>query len=172
MTEPEADRATRRGAPVVIRTAGRDDAAALVTLRVAMFEAMGSNGIHLAEPGWQLAAHDWFVDAVAAAGVRIVVADLAGTVVSCAVGEVTALIPGPSAPHGSVGLVSNVVTLTSHRGYGYAAACTDALLRWFEEETEVSRVDLFATDGGARIYGARGFVRSTFPAMRLLVTRN
>lgn len=160
-----------RAPAVVIRPAVPGDAAALVDLRVLMFEAMGTDPAELAAPAWRLAAHGWFVDRVGAAGVHVVVAEVGGEVVSCAVGEVTALIPGPSAPHGSVGLVSNVATLPARRGQGLAAACTDALLRWFEESTDVSRVDLFATPGGERIYRERGFVRREFPAMSAPVPR-
>ncbi|MGL5928851.1 MAG: GNAT family N-acetyltransferase [Dermatophilaceae bacterium] len=155
------------GAAVVIRPAVPGDAAALVALRVVMFEAMDTAPDMLADPAWRLAAYGWFVDRVQAAGVHVVVAEVSGEVVSCAVGEVTSLIPGPSAPDGSVGLVSNVATLAGHRGRGLAAACTDALLRWFEESTDVSRIDLFATEEGARIYRTRGFVRSAYPAMRM-----
>ncbi|MGL4175201.1 MAG: GNAT family N-acetyltransferase [Dermatophilaceae bacterium] len=159
------------GATVVIRTAGPDDATALVALRVVMFEAMGTAPEVLADPAWRLAAHAWFVDRVQAAGVHVVVTKVGGEVISCAVGEVTSLIPGPSAPHGSAGLVSNVATLAGHRGRGHATACTDALLRWFEESTDVSRIDLFATAEGARLYEARRFVRSEYPAMRLRLGR-
>ncbi|MGL5851172.1 MAG: GNAT family N-acetyltransferase [Phycicoccus sp.] len=168
---PRGDGPGHSGTAVVIRAAVPDDAAALVALRVVMFEAMGTAAAALADPGWRLGAHGWFVDRVPAAGVHVVVAEVGGEVVSCAVGEVTALIPGPSAPHGSVGLVSNVATLAEHRGQGHAARCTDELLRWFEEETDVSRVDLFATEDGAQIYARRGFVTSTFPAMRRPVAK-
>ena len=52
---------------------------------------------------------------------------------------------------------------------GLAAACTDDLLRWFERDTDVTRVDLFATRAGAPIYAARGFTVRGFPAMCLPV---
>ena len=102
---------------------------------------------------------------------RIVVAEVEGRVVSCAVGEVTALIPGPNTVTGSVGLISNVATVADHRGRGLAAACTDDLLRWFVEQTDVRRVDLFATEAGARIYTRRGFTVRGFEAMCLPVPR-
>ncbi|MGL5908779.1 MAG: hypothetical protein ACRCZP_02180, partial [Phycicoccus sp.] len=92
------------GAAVVIRAAVAGDAAALVALRVVMFAAMGTDAAALADSRWRDAARDWFADRVGTAGVHAIVAEVGGEVVSCAVGEVTALIPGPSAPHGSVGL--------------------------------------------------------------------
>ncbi len=149
-----------------IRRATRADADALVALRALMFEAMGTDPAALEAPTWRLAARDWFLDAVDAAAVWVVVAEVDGEVVAGAVGEVTALIPGPGCPNGSVGLVSNVATLPEHRGQGLAAACTDDLLAWFRERTDVTRVDLFATPAGARIYTPRGFVANGFPAMR------
>ncbi len=155
----------------LVRTATRGDAEALVGLRALMFEAMDTPPDTLAHPGWRLAARDWFVDAVDRAGVRLVVAEVDGLVVAGAMGEVTALVPGPSTPNGSVGLVSNVATLEAYRGRGLAAACTDDLLEWFEERTDVTRIDLFATPAGARVYAPRGFVASTFPAMRRRLPR-
>ena len=156
----------------VLREAGRADAAALVELRVLMFAAMGTDPAALADPAWRLAAHGWFADRVGSPDVHAVVAEVDGTVVSCAVGEVTGLIPGPSTPNGSVGLVSNVATLEPYRGLGLASACTDRLLAWFSERTDVTRVDLFATVAGARLYAGRGFAASPFPAMRRLLPRS
>ncbi len=158
-------------APVVIRVATAADAAALVTLRAVMFEAMGTASAAIADPGWRSAAHEWFAVRAAAPGARIVVADSDGRVVSGAVGEVTALIPGPHTVNGSVGLISNVATLQAWRGRGLAAACTDDLLRWFVDETDVRRVDLFATGAGARIYAKRGFTVRGFEAMVLPLPR-
>ncbi|MFL6078755.1 MAG: GNAT family N-acetyltransferase [Ornithinibacter sp.] len=151
--------------------ATRADAAVMVTLRAVMFEAMGTASEAIADPGWRRAAHEWFADRATAPGVRVVVAEADGRVVSGAVGEVTALIPGPTAVNGSVGLISNVATLHAWRGRGLAAACTDDLLRWFAHDTDVTRVDLFATTGGSRIYSARGFTVRDFPAMCLPVPR-
>ncbi len=148
-----------------------EDVDALVALRALMFEAMGTEAETLADPGWRAAAYAWFAARLNDPRVRLVVAEHDGAVACAAVGEVTTLIPGPSCPNGSVGLVSNVATVPASRGRGLAAACTDALLAWFGDETDVTRVDLFATDDGARIYRERGFRVSRFPAMRLAVPR-
>lgn len=155
----------------VVRVASPADAPAMVALRAVMFEAMGTASAAIAEPEWRRAAHEWFAAAAVAPGVRIVVAEAEGQVVSGAVGEVTTLIPGPNAVNGVVGLISNVATLRAWRGRGLAAACTDDLLHWFEADTDVTRVDLFATSGGSRIYTARGFEAREFPAMCLRVRR-
>ncbi|WP_377641174.1 GNAT family N-acetyltransferase [Oryzobacter terrae] len=155
-----------------VREATADDAAALVVLRVVMFEAMGVPPERLADDVWRHAAHDWFVRSTGRDGVRTTVAEVGGEVVAAAVGEVTALIPGPGAPNGAVGLISNVATLPAHRGRGLAAAVTDDLMAWFLEHTDVTRVDLFATPRGARIYEPRGFVARSFPAMSRPVPRD
>lgn len=154
-----------------VRRAGAADLDALVALRHLMFEAMGTDASTLADPRWREAAYTWFHERLADPAVLLVVADLDGEPVSSAVGEVTTLIPGPSCPNGLVGLLSNVATLPHARGRGLAAACTDAVLGWFADRTEVTRVDLFATEEGARIYRSRGFDTSPFPAMRRTVTR-
>ncbi|MGG5260866.1 GNAT family N-acetyltransferase [Phycicoccus avicenniae] len=155
----------------LVREATRADADALVTLRALMFEAMGTDPAALEHPVWRVRARDWFLEAVGAAAVRVVVAEVDAVVASSAVGEVTALAPGPSTPNGSVGLLSNVATLPQHRGLGLAAACTDDVLAWFREHTDVTRVDLFATEAGARVYAPRGFVTVSQPAMRRRVER-
>jgi GNAT superfamily N-acetyltransferase len=165
MGEPPASAA-------VVREATPDDAAALVVLRDVMFDAMGVPPERLTDDAWRRAAREWFVQRIGTAGVRVVVAEVDGDVVAAAVGEVTALIPGPGSPNGSVGLVSNVATLPGHRGRGLAAAVTDDLMSWFVGHTDVTRVDLFATPGGARIYEPRGFVQRSFPAMSFSVPRD
>lgn len=159
------------GGPPVVRRATVDDAAAVVDLRAVMFEAMGTPADDLAHPAWREAAARWIVERVEDPSVRIVVAEDAGVVAAAAIGEVTALIPGPSTPDGAVGLVSNVATLPGHRGMGLATACTDAVLDWLLTRTAVTRIDLFATPEGKRIYAPRGFTASRFPAMRRRVQR-
>jgi GNAT superfamily N-acetyltransferase len=156
----------------VVREATRADVDALLELRVLMFEAMGTDPEPLAATAWRAAARDWFLDRVGTSGVRLVVAEVDGAVASCAVGEVTPHIPGPGTPNGSVGLISNVATFAPFRGRGLAAACTDDLLAWFAERTDVTRVDLFATEAGARVYAPRGFTTSRFPSMRRAVPRS
>lgn len=158
-------------ADAVLRVATPADAQALVALRSVMFEGMGTASAVNADPRWRRAAHDWFAGRAGADEVRIVVAQAGGQVVCGAVGEVTVRIPGPSTVNGSVGLISNVATLPAWRGRGLAAACTDDLMRWFEHDTDVTRVDLFATESGSRIYASRGFTVREFPAMSLPLPR-
>jgi GNAT superfamily N-acetyltransferase len=136
-----------------------------------MFVAMGTRGEELDDPVWAAAALRWYAAHLDDPLVLIALAEVGGEVVASAVGEVTALIPGPSCPNGSCGLITTVSTLPEHRGRGHAAALTDAVVAWFEDETEVTRIDLFATPEGARIYTRRGFREGDFPAMRRRVRR-
>jgi GNAT superfamily N-acetyltransferase len=137
-----------------------------------MFVAMGTPSEELEAPAWADAALRWFAAHLDDPMVAIVLAEVGGEVVASAVGEVTALIPGPSCPNGSCGLVTTVSTLPEHRGRGHAAVVTDAVVAWFEDETDVTRIDLFATPEGARIYRRRGFREGDFPAMRRRVRRD
>jgi GNAT superfamily N-acetyltransferase len=156
----------------MIRRARPSDVDTLVALRSLMFREMGTAEEDLASSTWTRAAGAWFSRAVSSRDVVVVVGTVDGAPVSCAVGEATALIPGPGAPTGAVGLISNVATFPEHRGRGLATACTDAVIRWFLEDSAVERIDLFATDGGRRIYERRGFVASPFPAMRRRIERD
>lgn len=156
----------------VVRRARRGDAPALVALRALMFEAMGTPSVALDDPRWRVGAERWFTDRVDDPRVCLAVAEVGGEVVASAVGEVTALIPGPSCPDGAVGLVSSVATLPTHRGRGHASACARLVLDWFVDDTDVSRIDLFATPAGARLYEPEGFVTSAYPAMRRAVARD
>ena len=165
----EPGRGTASG--VVVREATAQDAPALVELRALMFAAMGTPSELLEHDAWRDAALAWFSRRIGTAGVRVVVAEVDGTVASGIVGEVTSLIPGPGTPNGSVGLISNVATFPRYRGRGLAGLVTDDLLRWFSSSTDVTRVDLFATPGGTRIYEPRGFRNRAFPGMCLSVPR-
>lgn len=116
---PEPGRDTASG--VVVREATAQDAAALVDLRALMFEAMGTPSELLEHDAWRDAALAWFSRRIGTAeDVRVVVAEVDGTVAAGIVGEVTSLIPGPGTPNGSVGLISNVATFPTYRGRGLA----------------------------------------------------
>ena len=154
-----------------IRVARPEDATAFLALRALMFEAMGTPAASVADPRWRAEGHRWFRESVDRPSVRIVVAEVDARVVSCAAGEVGTLAPGPSVPNGSVGLLFNVATLPAYRGRGLARECTDAVLDWFRDDTDVTRVDLFATPEGSGIYRARGFLEVPQPAMRWRLDR-
>ncbi|WP_328718808.1 GNAT family N-acetyltransferase [Streptomyces sp. NBC_00247] len=125
------------GLRVVALVATADDVPALVRLR----------GLMLADMG-------------VAVGPR-------GARVSGAAGACDHRAPGPSSLSGLRGHVFNVSTEPVARRKGYARACTEELLRWFAEETEVTMVDLNATADGAGLYESLGFEVPRSPTMRI-----
>ena len=151
------------------RRATSGDAPALVELRALMFEAMGTPGVD--DPHWRHAALRWFEEHLAERHTCVVIAEDAGVVVACAMGQVRDVPPSPSNPTGQGGLLSNVVTLPEARRRGHARACLVALLEWFRQETEVGRLELFATGAGSGLYEELGFHRHDWPAMRMPLSR-
>lgn len=151
------------------RRATVEDVPDLVELRAHMFEAMGTPGVE--GPQWRQAARLWFEEHVSERHTCLVVAENAGRVVACAMGQVRDGAPSPSNPAGLGGLVSNVVTLPDFRRRGHARACLESVLRWFREETGVGRLELFATREGSSLYEELGFRRHEWPAMRMPLTR-
>ncbi|NNM47467.1 GNAT family N-acetyltransferase [Knoellia koreensis] len=149
-----------------LRPATLADADALVRMRAVMFAVMGASPEQIDAAPWREAAAAWFRTHLPSPDFRAVVAEVDGQVVASACGQRTPLTPSPFIVSGSVGLLFNVATDRAHRGRGLASACTDAVLHWFDTETDVQRVDLFATDLGRPIYEARGFVDCAEPAMR------
>ncbi|WP_353953060.1 GNAT family N-acetyltransferase [Knoellia sp. S7-12] len=138
----------------------------LVQLRVLMFEAMGKATADLAAPEWLAATRDWFDSVLTRDDARILVAQVGGRVVSCGVAEVKRIGPSPGCPNGLTGVINNIATVTEVRGQGWGRRITEALVDWFDAETDVRRIDLFATADGARIYRDLGFSEVTFPAMQ------
>ncbi len=151
---------TFRTAPAV-RRAGVEDAAALTRLRSRMLAAMGVDGLD--EPQWQVTCTRWFRERLSER--TLVVAFVVdgeledGTVgpVACAVGDFHAHAPEPWNPSGRRGHVFNVSTEPDARRRGYARACVAAVMRWFHDESEVTRVGLSATEHGRALYEQLGF---------------
>ncbi|GAA4862849.1 GNAT family N-acetyltransferase [Kitasatospora terrestris] len=144
--------------PTPVRPARPADAPELVRLRGLMFAAMTGAEDHgpwrataeaelrarLAEPVRTLAA--------------FVVDDPAdpGRLASCAVGTLERRLPAPGHPDGLFGFVFNICTDPGQRSRGYARACTEALLAWFDAH-RATRIDLHASDGGEALYRSLGF---------------
>jgi ribosomal protein S18 acetylase RimI-like enzyme len=145
------------------RLAGPADAAALVDLRAAMFEAMGQD---VTDPVWRRAAREWFERRVAGDDLLVVVADAAGGgPVSCAMAVLEDAAPSPSDPSGRRAHLSSVSTLPDHRGQGLARACVGMLIAELDARG-VRRTDLFATSEGEALYRSFGFRTSPYPALR------
>lgn len=162
---------------VQIRPALRHEADAVVALRAVMFDAMLGVDGDPPDPAWEseewrIAAARWVRDNVDEPLVRIIVAEVDGAIAAAGVGEVTGLIPSPSCPNGSAGIVSNVVVHPDYRGLGLAGACADALITWLTDDTEVTRIDLFATPQAQPMYERRGFRVHRFPSLHRSVSRD
>ncbi|APH00829.1 hypothetical protein ASJ30_04185 [Janibacter indicus] len=154
----------------VIRPATAGDIGTIVALRALMYEAMGASSEEVSDIGWQQDAARWLQLHLADDDVRVVVAEAHGTVVSCAMGQVVDLMPGPTR-RGAGGHVSNIATFPRHRRLGFTHAVLGELIAWFEEETDVEVISLNATEVGRDIYDDYGFVEARFPEMRRVVQR-
>lgn len=152
----------------VLRRAAAVDAPALVELRAAMFATMGQR----TEAGapWREGAAAWFTDHLDLDACAYLV-EAAGVPVAAAVGYVHSAPPSPRSLTGVRGHVSNVITVEDHRRRGYARACVQALVSWFDHETPAERVDLAASEDGLALYQSLGWVRRPQPTLSLTLAR-
>ncbi|WP_354642140.1 GNAT family N-acetyltransferase [Kitasatospora camelliae] len=143
---------------ITVRPAVPGDAPELVRLRGLMFAAMHGG----ARPGpWESVAEEVLRERLAdpAGGMPAFVVDHpehAGRLASCAIGTLERRLPAPGHPDGLFGFVFNICTDPDSRRRGYARACTEALLAWFDAR-RVTRIDLHATEGGEAMYRGLGF---------------
>jgi ribosomal protein S18 acetylase RimI-like enzyme len=152
------------------RRATPDDAPELVRLRAVMYTSF-DEGEPPPDGPWQDTAEKYLrahlvddTDSLAA-----FVVERPGGLASCAVGSIEYRLPGPNNPSGMTGYVFNVATDPDLRRRGYGRACMQALLDWYRGRG-VTKVDLRASPDGEPLYAALGFVRSTDPAMRLILS--
>ncbi|MGF1432497.1 GNAT family N-acetyltransferase [Kitasatospora sp. LaBMicrA B282] len=153
---------------IEVRPARPADAPELVRLRLLMFEAMQG----AARPGpWQATAEavlrERLADPERTTMPAFVVDDptAPGRLAACAVGTLEQRLPAPGHPEGLFGFVFNICTDPAHRRRGYARACTEALLDWFDAH-RVTRIDLHATEGGEGLYRSLGFAEHSVPLSR------
>lgn len=84
---------------------------------------------------------------------------------SAGVGVVDIRLPAPGRVSGRVGHISSMCTDERWRRRGYARAVLDALVDWLRDQG-CSRVELSASDEGAPLYEASGFVPPPNPSLR------
>ncbi|WP_042368638.1 GNAT family N-acetyltransferase [Streptacidiphilus neutrinimicus] len=150
---------------ITVRSALPDDAPELVRLRDVMVASMK----HLPttpDPsgGWKPLAEKILRTALDGGdasgpvfGVFVVDDDeRPGRLAACAVGTLEQRLPGPGHPDGLFGFVFNICTDPDRRRRGYARACTEALLAWFDEKG-ATRLDLHASSLGQDLYRDLGF---------------
>lgn len=147
---------------ILVRPAVPDDAPELVRLRALMFEAMAAGADGESRPGpWRATAEQVLRERLAATPVTMPAfvvddPDRPGRLASCAVGTLERRLPAPGHPDGLFGFVFNICTDPGTRYRGYARACTESLLAWFDEH-RVTRIDLHASEGGEQLYRSLGF---------------
>lgn len=131
------------------------------------------NGVADAGAAWSDATADWFRAALhdRTACAAFVVDEPGRGIVSVAVGRTVPWMPSPRNPSGLRGHVFNVATDADRRRRGHARTCMSALLDWFRDQTEVSRVDLNASSYGFELYRSLGFVLPREPALQFTVER-
>ncbi|RAG84604.1 GNAT family N-acetyltransferase [Streptacidiphilus pinicola] len=152
---------------ITVRSAVPDDAPELVRLREVMFASMQSGTIAAESSG------DWkpLTESILRSGLSpdqagggrpvfgvFVVDDeeRPGRLAACAVGTLEQRLPAPGHPDGLFGFVFNICTDPDRRRRGYARACTEALLDWFDKQG-ATRLDLHASPLGQDLYRALGF---------------
>ncbi|MDO4244379.1 MAG: GNAT family N-acetyltransferase [Actinomyces sp.] len=119
----------------------------------------GARAEHLRE-----ATTAWVEAALADPECRIVVVEVDGEVVSCAMARLEHGAPAPSCPSGTSAVIFNVVTRRHARGLGHARRCLEALLKWAGQHAD--RADLQASDQGASLYASLGFAPAAYHSMR------
>ena len=154
--------------PPAVRRAVAADAPALTRLRALMLADMG---MLTSDAGlrWRDQAGEWFAERLRdpAAFAAFVIDDPGLGVVSCAVGLCERHAPGPANPGGVQGHVFNMSTDHRFRRLGYARACLEALLAWFQAETEARVITLNASPDGVALYTSLGFTAPSNPFLQL-----
>jgi GNAT superfamily N-acetyltransferase len=157
---------------VAVRRATVADVEALVRLRAVMLDAMGMR-VGADDAPWRARAREWFTERLAATDefAAFVVDDPELGVVSNAAGACDRHAPGPGNLSGLHGHISNVCTDPRRLRRGYARACMEAVLDWFNEETQARVVNLNATAEGADLYSDLGFAAPRHPALQVRLGR-
>lgn len=147
---------------IPVRTAVPDDAPELVRLRKLMFESMAHAPQQpTGSEAWRETAETLLRKTLADPdgnfGVFVVDdAERPGRLAACAIGTLEQRLPAPGHPDGLFGFIFNICTDPDHRRRGYARACTEALLAWFDARG-ATRLDLHASPSGQQLYRDLGF---------------
>jgi GNAT superfamily N-acetyltransferase len=149
-----------------MRAASMDDYTQLVALWGLLFGDDHSASQHL----WTPHAHAWFARFVGESDwAYFPVIQINGTLVATAIGTLGLGVPNPHCLRGRTVQLANLITLPDHRGNGYATQLVRAVIDW-ARAIEADRVDLSATPEGQGIYDKAGFVLTTAPRMKLILT--
>ncbi|MEW2621200.1 GNAT family N-acetyltransferase [Streptomyces sp. NPDC048106] len=147
-----------------LRTATARDGAALLRLWGLLFDDDAGRQ----EP-WRRHAAEWFTRFVDDRdNARFPVIEVEGVIVATAIGTLELGVPNPQCAKGRTVRLTNVVTLTEHRGYGYGTALVLDVLNW-ARSIDADRVDLSATAEGKRLYDKVGFTLTAAPRMKFVL---
>ncbi|WP_406016110.1 GNAT family N-acetyltransferase [Streptomyces sp. NBC_00984] len=156
----------RTGDPAAVRQAVEDDIAELVRLRAMLFENLGGDFFDPVSGG-----NDWLdvlavvlKEQLAADAVRILVVEGGSGLAACGIGTIEQRLPGPHLRNGRIGQVIGVVTDPAYRRLGHSRSIMQGLLDWFRE-SDVARVDLYASTGGEPLYRELGFTNHPDPSL-------
>ncbi|MFI5772158.1 GNAT family N-acetyltransferase [Streptomyces sp. NPDC051658] len=156
----------RTGDPAAVRQAVEDDIAELVRLRAMLFENLGGDFFAPASGG-----NDWLdvlavvlKEQLAADAVHILVVEGGSGLAACGIGTIEQRLPGPHLRNGRIGQVIGVVTDPAYRRLGHSRSIMQGLLDWFRE-SDVARVDLYASTGGEPLYRELGFTNHPDPSL-------
>jgi GNAT superfamily N-acetyltransferase len=149
-----------------LRAATVDDIGQLLRLWAMVFDEDDS-----AEPDlWTNHAREWFARCVDDRRIaRFPVIEVDGCIVATAIGTLELGVPNPQCPRGRTVRLANVITLPDHRRNGYGTLLVHDVIDW-ARSIDADRVDLSATPSGQRVYDKAGFVLTSAPRMKLVLS--
>lgn len=149
-----------------IRDAVVDDGSQLLRLWDLLFDQSDS----AERQPWRNNALAWFARVAGnSRAARFPVVEVDGTVVATAIGTLELGVPNPHCVRGRTVRLANVVTMPAHRGKGYATLLVRDVIEW-ARTVDADRVDLSATREAQRIYEKAGFVVTSAPRMKLVLS--
>jgi ribosomal protein S18 acetylase RimI-like enzyme len=149
-----------------VRQAVEDDIPELVRLREMLFENLGGVFFSPASGSgeWLDALAVVLREQMASDAVRILVVDGASGLAACGIGTIEQRLPGPHLRNGRIGQVIGVITDPGYRRLGHSRSVMRGLLDWFRE-SDVARVDLYASAEGEPLYRELGFTNHPDPSL-------
>ncbi|WP_189545338.1 GNAT family N-acetyltransferase [Streptomyces gelaticus] len=149
-----------------VRQAVEDDIPELVRLREMLFENLGG---YFFSPvsgsgAWLDTLAVVLKEQLTSDAVRVLVVDGASGLAACAIGTIEQRLPGPHLCNGRIGQVIGVITDPGYRRLGYSRSLMRGLLDWFRE-SDVARVDLYASAEGEPLYRELGFTNHPDPSL-------
>lgn len=150
----------------LLRAATIDDSGQFLRLWDLLFDEAGS----AAHQPWRDHAQAWFKRTVGdSRSAHFPVVESGGAVVATAIGTLEVGVPNPFCPRGRMVRLVNVFTLPQHRNKGYASTLVREVIEW-ARTVDADRVDLIATPQGQPIYERAGFVLTSAPRMKLVLS--